>query len=225
METATYGEMTTEYVAHVKQQTDGRWDTHLLEEHLYAVADLAEKFAQSFDSKDWAYLAGLWHDLGKYRPAFQDHIRKSSGYEPDAHITSEKSSNTSHASTGAVYAIEKLGIIGKVIAYAIAGHHAGLPDFEIDDAKGRSLKEITNKDKRLLQEAEKKIPETILNKESPELPRFITPDQKDHLHIWVRMLFSCLVDADFLDTERFMSPEKADNRGQDTSINPSLPPF
>ena len=225
METATYGEMTTEYVAHVKQQTDGRWDTHLLEEHLYAVADLAEKFAQSFDSKDWAYLAGLWHDLGKYRPAFQDHIRKSSGYEPDAHITSEKSSNTSHASTGAVYAIEKLGIIGKVIAYAIAGHHAGLPDFEIDDAKGRSLKEITNKDKRLLQEAEKKIPETILNKESPELPRFITPDQKDHLHIWVRMLFSCLVDADFLDTERFMSPEKADNRGQDTSIKEMLPCF
>ena len=78
--------MITEYVAHVKQQTDGRWDTHLLEEHLYAVADLAEKFAQSFDSEDWAYLAGLWHDLGKYRPAFQDHIRKSSGYEPDAHI-------------------------------------------------------------------------------------------------------------------------------------------
>ena len=168
----------------------------------------------------------LWHDLGKYRPAFQAHIRKSSGYEQDAHITSEKSSNTSHASTGAVYAIEKLGIIGKVIAYAIAGHHAGLPDFEIDDARGRALKEIISRDKRLLQEAlAEKIPETILNKESPELPRLITPAQIEHLHIWIRMLFSCLVDADFLDTERFMSPEKADNRGQDTSMKEMLSCF
>ena len=218
--------MTTEYVAHVKQQTDGRWDTHLLEEHLYAVAGLAEKFAQSFGSKDWAYLAGLWHDLGKYRPAFQAHIRKSSGYEPDAHITSEKSSNTSHASTGAVYAMEKFGDIGKILAYAIAGHHAGLPDFEIDDAKGRALKEIISRDQRLLQEAlAEKIPETILNKESPELPRFITPAQKDHLHIWIRMLFSCLVDADFLDTEYFMSPEQADNRGQDTGMKEMLSCF
>ena len=217
--------MAAEYIAHVKQEIDGRWETHLLEEHLYEVAGLAEKFAQSFDSKDWAYLAGLWHDLGKYRLAFQAHIRKSSGYEQDAHITSEKSSNTSHASTGAVYAMEKLGIIGKVIAYAIAGHHAGLPDFEIDDAKGRALKEITSRDKRLLQEAlAEKIPGTILNRETPELPRFVTSDPKK-LHIWIRMLFSCLVDADFLDTERFMSPEKADNRGQDTGMKEMLSCF
>lgn len=225
METATYEEMKIEYVAHVKQQTDGGWDTHLLDEHLYAVADLAEKFAQSFDSKDWAYLAGLWHDLGKYRPAFQAHIRKSSGYEPDAHITSEKSSNTSHASTGAVYALEKLGIIGKLIAYAIAGHHAGLPDFEVDKAKGRALKEIISKDKRLLQEALAEIiPETILNRESPLLPPFVTSDP-EKLHIWIRMLFSCLVDADFLDTERFMSPEKGDNRGQHTGMKEMLSCF
>lgn len=86
--------MTTEYIAHVKQQKSGRWEIHLLEEHLRAVAELAKIFALPFHSKDWGYLAGLWHDLGKYRPAFQDHIKKSSGYEPDAHITSEKNSNT-----------------------------------------------------------------------------------------------------------------------------------
>ena len=134
--------MAAEYIAHVKRDINGRWETHLLEDHLYKVAGLAEKFAQPFDSKDWAYLAGLWHDLGKYRPAFQAHIRKSSGYELDAHITGEKSSNTSHASTGAVYAMEKFGDIGKILAYAIAGHHAGLPDFEFDEANGRVLKEI-----------------------------------------------------------------------------------
>ena len=145
--------MTTEYIAHVKQQESGRWETHLLEEHLLAVAELAEKFAQPFYSKDWGYLAGLWHDLGKYRRAFQAHIKKSSGYEPDAHITSEKNSNTSHASTGAVYAIKKLRDVGQIIAYLIAGHHAGLPDFEVDGAPGRALKEIFNKDQSLLQEA------------------------------------------------------------------------
>ena len=139
--------MAAEYIAHVKREIDGRWKTHLLEEHLYEVAGLAEKFAQSFDSKDWAYLAGLWHDLGKYRPAFQAHIKKSSGYEPDAHITSEKSSNTSHASTGVVHAMENLEYVGRILAYTIAGHHTGLLDFEIDDSKGRALKEIINRDK------------------------------------------------------------------------------
>lgn len=225
MDITTQNKMAAEYIAHVKQEMDGRWETHRLEEHLYEVAGLAEKFAQSFDSKDWAYLAGLWHDLGKYRPAFQEHIRKSSGYEPDAHISSEKSPNTSHASTGAVYAMEKLNGIGRILAYVIAGHHAGLPDFEIDHAKGRALKEIISKDKKLLQQALKeKIPETILNRESPVLPRFVTSDPKK-LHIWIRMLFSCLVDADFLDTERFMSPENADNRGQGTSMKEMLSCF
>ncbi len=215
--------MAAEYIAHVKREMDGRWDTHLLEDHLYAVADLAGKFAQSFDSKDWAYLAGLWHDLGKYRPAFQAHIRKSSGYEQDAHITSEKSSNTSHASTGAVHAMEKFGDVGKILAYAIAGHHAGLPDFEFDKANGRALKEIINKDKTLLHEAlEEDIPETILSGITPNSLAVGTPEE---LHLWIRMIFSCLVDADFLDTERFMSPEKADNRGQDTSMKEMLSCF
>ncbi|MCY4274159.1 MAG: CRISPR-associated helicase Cas3' [Gammaproteobacteria bacterium] len=212
----------SDYIAHVKQDMDGSWDTHPLEQHLYEVAGLAEKFAKSFESKDWAYLAGLWHDLGKYRPAFQDHIRKSSGYEPDAHISSEKKSDTSHASTGAVHAIEKLGSIGKILAYVIAGHHAGLPDFEKVDAKGRSLREIISRDKELLQQAIKEeIPEKILKRESPPLPPFVTSDP-GKLHTWIRMLFSCLVDADFLDTERFMSPEKAGDRVQDTSMKEML---
>ena len=220
MDITNQNKIAAEYIAHVKQGLDGRWETHLLEEHLYEVAGLADKFAQSFDSKDWAYLAGLWHDLGKYRPAFQNHIRKSSGYESDAHINSEKNLNTSHASTGAVYAMEKLKDIGRILAYVIAGHHAGLPDFEIDDGKGRALKEIISRDQSLLQEALwEKIPETILGGGLPVLSSFVTPDE---LHIWIRMLFSCLVDADFLDTERFMAPEKAENRGQATSMKEML---
>ena len=61
---------------------------HLLADHLRAVADMAADFSQAFESvtvtQRWAYLAGLWHDLGKYRPGFQRYVRL--GDNPDAHI-------------------------------------------------------------------------------------------------------------------------------------------
>lgn len=216
--------MTTEYIAHVRQCKNGNWETHSLEKHLRKVADLAKKFSEPSGSNDWAYLAGLWHDLGKYRPAFQAHIKRKSGYEPDAHISSERNSNTRHASTGAVHAVERLGYLGRILAYLIAGHHAGLPDFEIDIAKGMALKEVLNKDKGLLQDALKeKIPnDIILPTREPQLPSFVEPD---HLHLWIRMLFSCLVDADFLDTEQFMSPGKAGYRERNTSMEKLLSCF
>ena len=61
---------------------------HLLADHLRAVADMAAGFSQSFDSatvtQRWAYLAGLWHDLGKYRSGFQRYLSQSD--DPDARI-------------------------------------------------------------------------------------------------------------------------------------------
>ena len=42
-----------------------------LEEHLLGVAKLAASFAGAFGSASWGYLAGLWHDLGKYQIEFQ----------------------------------------------------------------------------------------------------------------------------------------------------------
>lgn len=48
---------------------------HLLADHLRAVAKLAASFAKIFGYEDWGHLAGLWHDLGKYRPRFQRYIR------------------------------------------------------------------------------------------------------------------------------------------------------
>ena len=48
---------------------------HLLADHLQSVARIAAGFSQAFDAATvvhrWAYLAGLWHDLGKYRPGFR----------------------------------------------------------------------------------------------------------------------------------------------------------
>jgi CRISPR-associated endonuclease/helicase Cas3 len=78
--------MTNKYLAHVKQNTDGDWHVHHLEEHLREVGRLASEMAAGFNSEDWAKVAGLWHDLGKYRPEFQGYIKKESGYDPEAHI-------------------------------------------------------------------------------------------------------------------------------------------
>jgi len=63
---------------------DGSKPPHLLADHLRAVSGLAAEFADTFRAADWGRLAGLWHDLGKYRPGFQRYIRQTC--DPDAHI-------------------------------------------------------------------------------------------------------------------------------------------
>ena len=75
-----------QYLAHVRQDKDGAFIIHNLEEHLRAVANLAGKFASVFGDSDWGYLAGLWHDLGKYAKEFQRRIKSVSGYDSDAHL-------------------------------------------------------------------------------------------------------------------------------------------
>lgn len=63
-------------LAHVRGNEDGSCAIHDLEEHLRAVGDLAGEFASTFGHSDWARLAGLWHDLGKYFSAFQSYIAR-----------------------------------------------------------------------------------------------------------------------------------------------------
>ncbi len=218
--------MTAEYIAHVKQHQNSEWEVHPLEQHLCKVADLANEFGASFHSSEWARLAGLWHDLGKYRPAFQKHIRKSSGYDPNASISSEKDPKKNHASTGAIYAVDymkKQGCeaFGRALAYMIAGHHTGLPDYAKSDAKGRALDDTLTRDKDFLPEAlSEQIPAKVL---AGCVPKTKLPmDTWDDLHCWIRMGFSALVDADFLDTEQFMQPGKAAQREANYPDIPAL---
>lgn len=72
-----------QYIAHIRREGDG-WIPHDLDEHLREVGKRAETYASFFGSGDWARVAGLWHDLGKYSEAFQRRIRSVSGY--DAHL-------------------------------------------------------------------------------------------------------------------------------------------
>ena len=206
------------YVAHAKE---GK--IHQLEDHLREVAKLSETFAGEFGAGDWAYIAGLWHDIGKYRKTFQKYICQGAGL-PDAHIEKEGNQKTNHASSGAIYAQRKLGANHLPISYVIAGHHAGLPDYDGGgDVPGAPLDEILERDKELEAEALKEnIPEDILDALTPNTNCLGGPEG---FHLWVRMLFSCLVDADFLDTERFYSPEKSKARRQEHTFDEMLTCF
>lgn len=210
-------------IAHTAQNPDGSWRApHDLADHLAGVAALSACHSRKFGAEEWGHLAGLWHDLGKYRPAFQDYIRKKSGFEKaNAHI--EGAGRVDHSTAGAVHAVDELGEgAGRLLAYLIAGHHAGLPDWNGDNAslfqrleaaRGAGfLKEVTNQHP----------PKVILHGKRPESrPKGCATD----LHLWLRMLFSSLVDADFLDTENYMNSDKAHMRAAYPSIDNLLARF
>jgi CRISPR-associated endonuclease/helicase Cas3 len=187
-------------IAHVAE--DRR--IHALIDHLRAVGRLAGQFASVFGSASWAEVAGLWHDLGKYSKAFQEMIRSASGL--DAHIETAPA-RVDHSTAGAIHAIEQFGPYGNIVAYLIAGHHAGLPDWNSEEEGGSSLYQRLQK-QELLEEVLKQLPPgELLQQEKPSgKPPGGAPA------LWIRLLFSCLTDADFLDTEAFMDPEKAKAR-------------
>lgn len=198
-----------EHWAHVKPGKDGRPVHHELPAHLSAVGELGASLGAIFNASDWLRLAGLWHDLGKYQEAFQRHIRKASGF--DAHIETSPG-KVKHAIAGAIHATEKCGPYGQLLAYLIAGHHAGLPDWHADEGGGAALsQELANEVATLTQAKAGGAPAAILDP-GIALPR---PPIREacELHFWLRMLFSCLVDADFLDTEAFMDEGRANLRG------------
>jgi CRISPR-associated endonuclease/helicase Cas3 len=193
------------FLAHVRQDPTGPWLIHSLDDHLRGVAALAESFAAAFGAGDWAKLAGLWHDLGKYRPAFQRYIRGASGY--DAHI--EAAGKVDHSTAGALYADKRMKGLGRILAYLIAGHHAGLPDWQSAESPASSLVHRLQQANLLTDALAQSPPTDILDAPLPTS----NPGQRDYA-LWIRLLFSCLVDADFLDTEQFMAPDQAGLRGR-----------
>ena len=196
-------------LAHVRKDSSGKWLEHSLQEHLLAVGDLAASFAEEFGSPDWANLAGLWHDLGKYREAFQRYIKSASGYDPEAHLEGAKG-RVDHSTAGAIHAIAELGTHGRILAYLIAGHHAGLPDWHSSETAGAALSMRLQQVDLLTETLNQPIPPDILRQDKPLLS---IPGGREGFALWVRMLFSCLTDADFLDTEQFMDGDKAGERG------------
>ena len=185
------------YLAHIA--ADGREQT--VQDHLMGTAQLAAAFARSFGAGEQGELAGLAHDLGKYSADFQRRIRGSS--ESVDHVTA------------GVFECMRRG--QPLAAFAVAGHHGGLPDSggqgDEPDA-GTFLGRINRAKKGTLDDYSAWTQELSLP--AAAVPDFLKKDKLAGM-FFTRMLFSCLVDADYTDTGEFM-----DGQAPDVNETPSI---
>ena len=225
--------MNFDYIAHARQDSSEIWHSHPLQKHLQKVAQLAKRFAGRYGSL-FAEYAGLLHDLGKFQEAFQKYIRNASGFEKEnAHledVESTKLRKISHSTAGAKYAVERLNpFFGHLLAYLIAGHHAGLADWYDKGSLKHRLQQADNElEASLSGLAESGLPKDFFPLSDDDLMRDFFAFWEDgakleELHIWLRFLFSCLVDADFLDTEAFMNGYADADTAQAAGLRPKFP--
>jgi len=145
-----------ERYAHTREgEPPERWQK--LEDHLRQVATRAAEFASCFGASSWAGLAGLWHDLGKYDPEFQRYLQAAS----EASLET-RPGKVNHSTAGGQLAIERFGNLGRLLAYPIAGHHAGLPDWQSDSSPLKSLSQRLSRAEHLLAARSGDIPSLFL---------------------------------------------------------------
>ncbi|MBI4660118.1 MAG: CRISPR-associated helicase Cas3' [Verrucomicrobia bacterium] len=191
------------FYAHTAEDENGKrlpksaWQ--LLKDHLCQVAKLAKSFASAMALETEAFLAGLLHDLGKYAERFQTRLDDNSIH------------GINHWTAGARRAAE---LNSSLVGYAIDGHHTGLPAAV---ALQQSLKKM--EDSIMAREhtgCTESVAELMsrLVADGVQLPLAPARLQEDWFAaaLRTRMLFSCLVDADFLDTEKHFDPEAAAQR-------------
>ena len=181
---------TSVYSAHIR---DDGVEQPLID-HLTGTADLAGLFAAEFGEQNLARAIALAHDIGKYSYEFQQRLRGSKN-------------KVNHSTAGAIVLSGKLGenVVGALAAYCVMGHHGGLPD-----GGSRSQPAVGTLYCRL---KDRDLPDYSNYADELELPAGIQPaswkpDKNNcgfSLAFFTRMLFSALVDADWLDTEKFMT--------------------
>jgi CRISPR-associated endonuclease/helicase Cas3 len=185
-------------------------DWQPLSDHLVATSGRSGYFAARFGAESWGRVCGILHDLGKYSDGFQ--LRLEGGPRVD------------HSTAGARGAEKCYGPgLGKLVAYVIAGDHSGLPDGGTPACSDR---------RTLASRLRKGAMPTISGYEEilPALPSTIPPppiNPQGGLHgfsasFFIRMLYSCLVDADFLDTESWLDRARAELRGRFPEIQSLL---
>lgn len=188
-------------ISHIRK-TETDWEIQTNEEHQTGVAKLAEKFADAFGMGEWGRILGLLHDKGKEKRAFQQHIKKGSGYDESARVEGDYN----HAYVGALIAKQLFPKYSTLIENALMGHHRGLYD---DDERRQILRG-------------RDIPNDVTVE--PITARLTLPrlDNPRDIHHLVRMLYSSLVDADYLDTEAFMQPKQSGSRSNGASMKELL---
>ena len=180
------------YFAHSKEgASEDQWQT--IFEHAEGVAKLCARFSSLWCEEEYARDLGLLHDIGKYQEDFQRRIR------------GERALRVEHSVCGAMESV-KYRLPGA--DYCIAGHHGGLPDIgtKLDPPEEptlfawmkRNMQDYSAYRGELSLRPLTKLPFRIALSADPE-------ERRKEFAFWIRMMFSSLVDADFLDTERFCS--------------------
>lgn len=173
------------YIAHKRGESDN--EVQLLLEHLKNVSELSEKFAECLNLSDYASVIGMLHDIGKYSNRFQQRINGNDRIKVD------------HSTCGSQEAFKmKL----PMAAFCIAGHHGGIPDIggKSDTENDSTLQGRIKKNTEFFSAWHNEV-------ESSKFKSISEPFVNDRIpyNFILRFLFSCLVDADYLDTENFMS--------------------
>jgi len=150
--------------------------TQTLVEHCTNVANLCRKFAARFGSENEAYVMGLLHDFGKASPEFQAYIQRRGDRPEDPY----------HTTYGTLQALR----VCEHLAFPISGHHTQIP----------SLTDVASEEGKYRNHPHLSVPEELHNL----IPERVCLDPKytdDELgrDLWIRMLYSCLVDADWSD--------------------------
>jgi CRISPR-associated endonuclease/helicase Cas3 len=182
------------YYAHTGEKPD-KSDWENLEAHLKRVAEFAQARAAVFDWGAVAYAMGALHDVGKASDDFTKYLVRS--------FSGEKCKGPDHSTAGAVIALQRYGDgLGKLMAFGVAGHHAGLANGARSGGGASSLKDRLDNAKPFKLPADCDLAAASVEAKAPT--------EAFAASFLIRMLFSCLVDADRLATEAFEAERKGE---------------
>lgn len=196
---------------------EAEWQT--LEEHQSGVAELAG-IAAVFGTPNTAELLGNIHDTGKRSDSFQARLRGKGG-------------KVDHTSAAYLYLKKEWGCGGQnkngesfaqLMAYPLLGHHGGMADFGSQAEEKTLMHRLSGTRIKAVpdwkQEGVPPLPPLLSIMQ--ELQPFMCPEGRRldafATAFLLRMLYSCLVDADFLDTERFCTPDRSALRPEWPSV-------
>lgn len=177
-----------EYIAHSE---NARGKNQTMQEHSSGVGKFMRRFALSDSFIDIYEFCGFLHDIGKYSDAFQ------------RYVSGESNKKVRHSIYGSIFALNKNMLS---VAIPVFGHHSGMPnkpDMLLDIKTEQSAPDVIYDEiiKKWMEDANNQV--NISNdKAFRDIPNVL---QKE---LFVRMLFSSLVDADSLDTERHFSKDR-----------------
>ena len=230
-----------EYIAHIKLEEDRRV-IQSVTDHLEQVAKIASSNASKIGLSKAGELIGLMHDLGKYSRAFQNYIGSATGIidqDEDEYVDAGKlKGKIDHSTAGskfvwnkAINETKQIQVVAQLLSLCIASHHSGLIDCLNMDGENEFEKRMAKSEEKchsseVLSIADSEIIEKtkllITNNECVNsivaiLKQITKANNNEVLRrtqagLLARMLFSCLIDADRMDTADFENPKNAQLR-------------